>query len=109
VNTRLLCALNQVVIPGFLKQDTEHPLKPYYARSICNNCEHKAECAEWGIYNERHGIWGGLTELGPSLHPQKTKHSITTGGTVLRLDRAWRNVGQLPQNHLPTVWKALES
>ena len=33
-----------------------------YARSICNNCQHQAECAEWGIHNERHGIWGGLTE-----------------------------------------------
>lgn len=34
-----------------------------YARSICNNCEHQTECAEWAIHNERYGIWGGLTEL----------------------------------------------
>ncbi len=33
-----------------------------YARSICNNCIHQSECAEWGIHNERYGIWGGLTE-----------------------------------------------
>lgn len=33
-----------------------------YARSICNQCIHQAECAEWGIHNERFGIWGGLTE-----------------------------------------------
>lgn len=33
-----------------------------YARSICNNCEHQSECAEWGIHNEDFGIWGGLTE-----------------------------------------------
>jgi hypothetical protein len=32
-----------------------------YARSICKNCLHNNECAEWGIYNEVHGIWGGLT------------------------------------------------
>ncbi len=33
-----------------------------YARNICNNCIHQSECAEWGIHNERYGIWGGLTE-----------------------------------------------
>jgi hypothetical protein len=32
-----------------------------YAKSICNNCIHKAECAEWGIKFERFGIWGGLS------------------------------------------------
>lgn len=31
------------------------------AKSICRTCPHKAECAEWGIRNEAHGIWGGLT------------------------------------------------
>ena len=31
------------------------------AKSICHSCPHKVECAEWGIYNEAHGIWGGLT------------------------------------------------
>jgi hypothetical protein len=30
------------------------------AKSICRTCPHKAECAEWGIKNEVHGIWGGL-------------------------------------------------
>lgn len=33
-----------------------------YAKSICQRCIHQTECAEWGIYNERHGIWGGLAE-----------------------------------------------
>jgi len=33
----------------------------FYAKSICNRCPHKRECAEWGIYKETHGIWGGLT------------------------------------------------
>jgi len=32
-----------------------------YAKSICGKCPHQTECAEWGIYNEHHGIWGGLT------------------------------------------------
>ena len=31
------------------------------AKSICNQCSHKTECAEWGIKHERHGIWGGLS------------------------------------------------
>lgn len=33
------------------------------ARSICGQCVHQAECAEWGIRYERFGIWGGLTEI----------------------------------------------
>lgn len=32
-----------------------------YAKSICAGCPHRKECAEWGIYKEAHGIWGGLT------------------------------------------------
>lgn len=30
------------------------------AKSICSQCNHKTECAEWGINREVHGIWGGL-------------------------------------------------
>lgn len=30
-------------------------------KSICNQCSHKIECAEWGIKHELHGIWGGLS------------------------------------------------
>lgn len=30
--------------------------------SICGSCIHQDECADWGIRNEVHGIWGGLTE-----------------------------------------------
>lgn len=33
-----------------------------YAKKICFTCRHNTECAEWGIQNERFGIWGGLTE-----------------------------------------------
>lgn len=32
-----------------------------FAKTICGRCIHKTECAEWGIQNERFGIWGGLT------------------------------------------------
>lgn len=32
-----------------------------YAREICKSCPHLAECAEWGIFNETHGMWGGLS------------------------------------------------
>lgn len=31
------------------------------AKRICGECTHRIECAEWGIHNERHGIWGGIT------------------------------------------------
>jgi hypothetical protein len=30
------------------------------AKTICQSCPHKTECAEWGIAKEVHGIWGGL-------------------------------------------------
>lgn len=30
-------------------------------RKLCNTCEHQFDCAEWGIYKEKWGIWGGLT------------------------------------------------
>ncbi len=31
------------------------------ASNVCKICPHLAECAEWGINNERFGIWGGIT------------------------------------------------
>ena len=31
------------------------------AKKICMGCQHRVECAEWGINNETHGMWGGLT------------------------------------------------
>ena len=42
-------------------------LDPSYAKSICRSCTHKTECAQWGIKNERFGIWGGLTEYERTL------------------------------------------
>jgi WhiB family redox-sensing transcriptional regulator len=30
-------------------------------RTLCSMCDHKIECAEWGIKHESFGIWGGLT------------------------------------------------
>jgi hypothetical protein len=32
------------------------------AKSVCNSCIHKAECRQWGLEHEYHGIWGGLTD-----------------------------------------------
>lgn len=37
----------------------EEALNLNMVRGICNSCTHKAECLEWGIANEPHGIWGG--------------------------------------------------
>ena len=31
------------------------------ARKICNQCEHKRDCAEWAVKYEDHGFWGGLS------------------------------------------------
>jgi WhiB family redox-sensing transcriptional regulator len=32
------------------------------AIEICKSCPHLTECAEWGINNERYGIWGGISQ-----------------------------------------------
>ena len=34
-----------------------------FAKLICKRCPHQSECAEWGIVNEAHGIWGGLVNI----------------------------------------------
>ena len=31
------------------------------ANSICKQCPHKNECAEWAIKHELFGFWGGLS------------------------------------------------
>lgn len=41
---------------------TSNSIEMVMAKSICNLCPHRIECAEWGIENEYYGIWGGLTE-----------------------------------------------
>lgn len=44
------------------EQDSDTSQKTYNeAAEICKNCSHIEECAEWGIRNERHGFWGGLS------------------------------------------------
>ena len=41
---------------------TSNSVEMLMAKSICNRCPHRIECAEWGVEKERYGIWGGLTE-----------------------------------------------
>jgi hypothetical protein len=48
-------------------------LDPSYAKSICRSCIHRTECAQWGIKNERFGIWGGLTEYERTLLRTRSK------------------------------------
>jgi len=31
------------------------------AKKVCSTCEYKTDCAIWGLKNETHGVWGGLT------------------------------------------------
>ena len=34
------------------------------AKAICRGCEVRVECLDWALANdERHGIWGGLSEM----------------------------------------------
>ena len=32
------------------------------AKQTCAGCPVRVQCAEWAIYNEGHGIWGGMSE-----------------------------------------------
>ena len=41
-------------------KDSIGQIEVNYAKQICKGCPHQSECAEWGINNEAHGIWGGL-------------------------------------------------
>lgn len=43
------------------KQLVAHSTTYKEAKEICRKCPHQAECAEWGVANEVHGVWGGLT------------------------------------------------
>ena len=45
----------------FYPPEAEKPPEMDLLLSICGKCKHQSECAEWGIKNERFGIWGGLT------------------------------------------------
>ena len=35
----------------------------FNAKKICNRCPHISECFEWGLHNERFGVWGGASEF----------------------------------------------
>lgn len=45
----------------------EDPHKLMAARKFCVGCPAQEQCLEWGMDNERYGIWGGLTEHERSL------------------------------------------
>lgn len=44
--------------PEMSDEDRVHHKK---ALNVCKGCPHLAECAEWGINNERFGTWGGMS------------------------------------------------
>jgi len=49
-----------------LDERDRYPLKQgnyREAKKLCQQCPHLVECAEWGIYNEEHGMWGGMTPV----------------------------------------------
>lgn len=46
------------------------------AKSICRQCSHQIECAEWGIQNEDFGVWGGLGELDRKLIKSKKNKKL---------------------------------
>jgi WhiB family redox-sensing transcriptional regulator len=52
------------------------------AKSICRRCPHQSECAEWGIQNEIHGIWGGVTEGERRLIRRKRRITLKGEGVA---------------------------
>lgn len=50
------------------------------ALSICQKCSHITDCAEWGIRQERWGVWGGLTPNDRSII--RRKRNITLRETL---------------------------
>ena len=58
-----LCA--EIGMDAFFPEiaDTNRRQVVMVAKRVCGSCIHQTECAEWGIRNELHGIWGGLTVI----------------------------------------------
>ena len=54
------------------------------ARKICQRCDHKIECAEWGIANETYGMWGGLTPTERSQARKKRRIFVTPREQFIR-------------------------
>lgn len=52
---------SQVSMELFYPERGEDRILIGQVKSICQRCPHLSECGEWGIINEGHGIWGGLT------------------------------------------------
>lgn len=63
--TQALC--KEVGVELFFAKDHDDPKSSgdvtnyKYAKTICSQCIHRVECADWGIRMEVHGFWGGLT------------------------------------------------
>lgn len=77
-----LCA--EVGVEVFYIEDRDDPEKRSGVRAdydsakrVCNFCLHKTDCAEWGIRNEIHGVWGGLTPQERSEIRKRRKIIIT--------------------------------
>lgn len=61
-------ACTQVGVELFFSKDYDDPEKigfpsDHYqqAKKVCNTCTHQIDCALWGMENEAHGMWGGMT------------------------------------------------
>lgn len=51
---------------------------------ICQSCPCLKECADWGIYKERWGIWGGLTPKDrEKLRRRMRRFGTIKGGSTL--------------------------
>lgn len=33
-----------------------------HVRAVCATCPYQEQCRDWGLRNERYGMWGGLVE-----------------------------------------------
>lgn len=48
------------------------------AKKICQGCDHKIDCLNWGLKHEAYGVWGGLSPRDLTLLRAKKKITLSS-------------------------------
>ena len=64
----------------FYEEDTTKPQPEVIelARSVCASCVERVRCFDWGMENEKYGMWGGVTANERAAVRGKKEHDLTT-------------------------------
>jgi hypothetical protein len=81
----------QVGVNVFFAQDRDDPesngtrdSRYRDAKKGCSTCEYKTDCAIWGLANETHGVWGGLTPKERNLIKKQGKERFVLDTASLK-------------------------